>query len=65
MTREVLNELFDIFKEEAEKKGKFAYVSLNWSQAVMNVSFESERREQQVKMEEANEGELFDENEEE
>ena len=65
LTREVLNELFDIFKEEAEKKGKFAYVSLNWSQAVMNVSFESERREQQVKMEEANEGELFDENEEE
>ena len=62
LTREVLNELLDILKEEAEKKSKFAYVSLNWSQAVMNVSFEAERREQQVKMEEANEGELFDEN---
>ena len=65
LTREVLNDLLDIFKEEAEKKGKFAYVSLNWSQAVMNVSFEAERREQQVKMEEANEGELFDESGEE
>ena len=65
LTREVLNDLLDIFKEEAERKGKFAYVSLNWSQAVMNVSFEAERREEQIKMEEANEGELFDENMEE
>ena len=65
LTREVLNNLLDIFKEEAERKGKFAYVSLNWSQAVMNVSFETERREEQIKMEEANEGELFDENTEE
>lgn len=65
LTREVLNDLLDIFKEEAEKKGKFAYVSLNWSQAVMNVSFEAERREEQIKIEEANEGELFDENMEE
>lgn len=65
LTKEVLNDLLDILKEEAEKKDKFAYVSLNWSQAVMNVSFEAERREQSVKMEEANEGEMFDENEEE
>ena len=65
LTREVLNELLDILKEEATKKEKFAYVSLNWAQAVMNVSFEAERREAEVKMEEANEGELFDTNEEE
>ena len=65
LTREVLNELLDILKEEATKKEKFAYVSLNWAQAVMNVSFEAERREAELKMEEANEGELFDTNEEE
>ena len=60
-----MNELLDILKEEATKKEKFDYVSLNWAQAVMNVSFEAERREAEVKMEEANEGELFDTNEEE
>ena len=57
LTKEVLGDLFQIFEEEKKKKEKYAYVSLNWPQAVMKVTFEKERPEQQVKMEEANEGE--------
>lgn len=57
LTKEVLGDLFQIFEEEGTKKEKYAYVSLNWPQAVMKVTFEKERPEQQVKMEEANEGE--------
>ena len=62
LTKEVLGDLFQIFEEEGTKKEKYAYVSLNWPQAVMKVTFEKERPEQQVKMEEANEGEMLPEN---
>lgn len=58
LTREVLKELFEIFREEAEKKGKYAYLSLNWPQAVLQVTFREEAPQQQITMEEANEGEL-------
>lgn len=64
LTREILGELLDILKEEGEKKQKFVYVSLNWPQAVFNVSFEAERRGEQLQMEEANEGEKYEESEE-
>lgn len=64
LTREILGELLDILKEEGEKKQKFVYVSLNWPQAVFNVSFEAERRGEQFQMEEANEGEKYEESEE-
>lgn len=57
LTREVLKELLQIFEEEAAKKEKYAYVSLNWQQAVLQVFFEEQKRQQQVNMEEANEGE--------
>lgn len=61
LTREVLKELLQIFEEEAAKKEKYVYLSLNWPQAVLQLTFENERREQQVKMEEANEGEAYEE----
>lgn len=64
LTREVLKDLFKIFEEEAAKKEKYACVSLNWPQAVMKVVFESEKPEQAMKMEEANEGELIPEKDE-
>lgn len=57
LTRELFLEFFQIFKEEAEKKGKYARVSLNWAQAVIRVSFENELPEKEVVLEEANEGE--------
>lgn len=57
LTREVFKEMLQIFEEEATKKEKFAYVSVNWQQAVLKVVFEDQKRQQQVDVEEANEGE--------
>ena len=57
LTREVLGDLMRIFEEEAVKKNKHAFVSVNWAQAVLQVSFKEELLEQQMVMEEANEGE--------
>ena len=61
LTREVLKELFEIFHEEAAKKEKYAYLSLNWPQAVLQVRFAVEAPQQEITMEEANEGETIEE----
>ena len=60
LTKEVLKELFEIFHEEAAKKDKYAYLSLNWPQAVLQVRFDTEAPQQEIRMEEANEGESID-----
>ena len=57
MTREVLAELIGIFDKEARAKDKCAYVSVNWPQAVLRVRFAEGAGEEQLEMEEANEGE--------
>ena len=57
LTKEILGEILQIFEEEAKKKEKYSRVSLNWAQAVLQVRFEKEIPMEQVKMEEANEGE--------
>ena len=60
LTREVLAELLAIFDKEAQAKGKQPHVSVNWAQAVLRVRFEdrvSGACEEQIEMEEANEGE--------
>lgn len=62
LTRETALELFQIFEEEALKKEKHARVSLNWPQAVLQVSFEKEQPKEQIVAEEANEGEHSGEN---
>ena len=49
-----------ISDEEAKKKGKNAYVSINWAQAIFLVVFKDEVLEQQVEMEDANEGEHYE-----
>ena len=61
LTREVLQEFLQIFEEEARKKNKFAYLSLNWPQAVILVQFKDQLSSQQVIMEDANEGEQYQE----
>lgn len=61
MTKEVVKELFEIFHEEAAKKDKHAYLSLNWSQAVLQVRFCAEAPCEEIVMEEANEGESYEE----
>ena len=57
LTKEVLKQLLEIFDQEAKVKDKRARVSVNWSQAVLRVRFEVGLGEEQVEMEEANEGE--------
>ena len=65
LTRDVLNEMLAIFKEEAQKKEKHMRVSLNWPQAVLQLSFMEQLPETEVEMQEANEGETIDEADEE
>ncbi|RGY98752.1 transglutaminase domain-containing protein [Clostridium sp. AM58-1XD] len=57
LTREVLSELLSIVEEAALKKEMHARISLNWPQAVMQVTFAGDHYGEQVVMEEANEGE--------
>lgn len=57
LTREVLLDLLKIMQEEAAKKDKYARLSLNWPQAVLQVSFEEEQPQEAMTMQEANEGE--------
>ena len=57
MTKEILAELLEIFNEEAKVKNKRTYVSVNWPQAVLRVRFVEGVGEEQLEMEEANEGE--------
>lgn len=61
LTKEVLRDLLQILEEEAVKKEKHAYLSLNWSQAVLQISFEKRLMDQQIMIEEANEGEHINE----
>ncbi len=73
LTREVLQEICVMLEEETEGKNKVAKLSVNWPQAIMKVWFEEEeaeadsventegKAEVQVQMEEANEGELYNE----
>lgn len=50
-------ELMGIFDKEAKEKDKKAYISVNWSQAVIRVRFEQDLCEQAFQIEKANEGE--------
>ena len=61
LTREIVMEMFQIFEEEAAKKEKHARVSINWPQAVLRVEFIQEVPEEQMRLEEANEGEKYEE----
>ena len=57
LTRELLMEFLQMFDQEAKAKNKRACVSVNWPQAVLRVRFEDGVGEEQLEMEEANEGE--------
>ena len=57
LTREVLEKLLDLLRKAGEEKQKAARISLNWSQAVIRVSYVEDKGLACVDMEEANEGE--------
>lgn len=57
LTKEIMQQLLDIFDEEARLKNKHSYISVNWPQAVLRVRFVDGVGEDEVEMEESNEGE--------
>ena len=57
LTKEILAEFLEIFDKEARAKHKRAYVSVNWPQAVLCVRFAEGVGEEQLEIEDANEGE--------
>ena len=57
LTKEILTQLLEVFREEAAAKDRQAFVSVNWPQAVLCVRFQEGSGEEQLEMEEANEGE--------
>ena len=57
MTRAVLAEILKLLHETAAQKGKYARVSLNWPQAVLQVSFDEVPPGTEFVVEEANEEE--------
>lgn len=59
LTRDLLNELLQMFSEAARQKGQYAQVSLNWPQAVLRVAFKAEPAGNDIIVEKANEGELI------
>ncbi len=61
LTREVLEELLTILREEAAARGKSLSLSLNWPQAVFLAQFKEKEYQESIVMEEANEGELYEE----
>lgn len=61
LTRSVLEELIKTAEDIAAKKNKHVFLSLNYSQAVLRFRFETEVQKEQLLMEEANEGELYEE----
>ena len=57
LTKEVLTQLLTLLRQAAADKGRYARVSVNWHQAVLQVSFPEEAPETEVALEQANEGE--------
>lgn len=57
LTREVLTQLCILLEQTAREKGRHAQISLNWPQAVFQVSFPQEAPDREFTAQEANEGE--------
>lgn len=60
LTREKLSELIDIIDKIAAEKDRGVLYSVNWSQAVIKLSFTSERKELYIETENADEGSLIE-----
>jgi len=56
LTREVLNEIVDVIEKEASLKGKHAKVSVNMPQAVIRAEFNEMMPQEQLLIQEADEG---------
>lgn len=58
LNRTVLSEILKVLEQAASQKGKHAKISLNWPQGVLQTVFIEEIPQEEVVVEEANEGEL-------
>ena len=56
-TREIFQELLELIRKAGKEKNKTACLQVNWAQAVIRLRYEEERAEEEIWMEEANEGE--------
>ena len=56
-TREIFQELLELIRKAGKEKNKTACLQVNWAQAVIRLHYEEERAEEEIWMEEANEGE--------
>jgi len=63
LTREMLAELLETCTAEAQKKQMYPRLALNWPQAVLQMTFELQLPQEQVVLQEANEGEQYGEGE--
>ena len=61
LTRDVLEQIAGIASEAAREKGKYVRMSVNYSQAVMELAVTDYQSGQEICREEANEGELASE----
>lgn len=57
LTREILSELVTLVEQTAQQKGRFSKISVNVSQSVLYIDFIEHMPDQEVVVEEANEGE--------
>lgn len=57
LTREKLSELLQMLEHTAQEKGKYARIHVNMAQAVLSVRFAEEVTDEELVMEDANEGE--------
>ena len=60
LTRQILAELLELLEQEAQKKGRHARISINWPQAVLQLSFPQEAPADVCVEEDANEGERYE-----
>ena len=63
LTREVLEELVETMKQAGAQREKTARIALNWPQAVIRLTYVDGNTKSSVTVDEANEGELEQENE--
>ena len=59
LTKEILGELLELIRKAGMEKGKTAMVSINWPQAVLHVQYAEAAVQEQIILEEANEGEMI------
>ncbi|MDO4623200.1 MAG: transglutaminase domain-containing protein [Eubacteriales bacterium] len=59
LTRDILKQLMEEMQRAGKERDRYAYISLNWPQAVIRLHYEEQIPESDMIMDEANEGEKY------